>query len=45
MEVWSEAFIGSLLEIKKESGKEWLKKIETVEKMAKTKWAEYLMQR
>ena len=40
IEVWTEAFIGSLLEIKKESGKEWLKKIETVEKMAKAKWAE-----
>ena len=38
-EVWSEDFIGSLLEIKKESGKEWLKKLETVEKMAEAKWA------
>ena len=37
-EVWSEDFIGSLLEIKKESGKEWLKKLET-EKMAEAKWA------
>jgi hypothetical protein len=40
IEVWTEAFIGSLLDIKKESGKEWLKKIETVEKMAKAKWAD-----
>jgi hypothetical protein len=40
VEVWSTAFIESLLEIKKESGKEWLKKIETVEKMAEAKWAE-----
>jgi len=41
IEVWSQAFIGSLLDIKKESGKEWLKKLETVEKMAKAKqWAD-----
>jgi len=40
VEVWSTAFIESLLEIKKESGKGWLKKIETVEKMAEAKWAE-----
>jgi len=40
IKVWTEAFIGSLLEIKKESGKEWLKKIETVEQMAREKWAD-----
>ena len=39
-EVWSEAFVESLLEIKKEYGKEWLKKMETVEEIAEAKWAE-----
>jgi len=40
VDVWTEAFIGSLLDIKEESGEGWLKKIETVEKMAKAKWAD-----